>query len=483
MWRDELFSVFATLAPFEETLGHLIRDRVHPPLYYLLLFLWVKLGYSEFILRLFSVVWGVLTIPVLYRLAKRVGGHTVGLIGAFLLAVSPFHIWFSQEVRMHTLVVFAITASGWFLLRLADGPSRLNWLGYSASIATAVYTHYFALLVLASHALALAANAKTLPALWHKFIRQAILIGILFAAWASLVLLNSGAGELATGNVGWIGRPHWYEPLLTLVAFSTGSTIDQELWQNYINAIIFFACLIVAFITTISPRLANKQAISLHGQAHFRAQVLWSWLLFPILITWLVSLRGFPLLNISIYMDRNLIVVLPAMLVLVACGLFHLTKKRPLLLWAALIVIGVMNGQALQQMFQNPDYHREDWRGALRQINHDYQPGDQLFMPFGTILPWWYYGEGIPYQVRPREFDETDFSRQVTEIAAETPRLWLLSFSDNTNPHGFPAERNAYIAQIYQRDPFAAWLVEHYNLAAQWTYAGIRVGLYDLRLP
>jgi outer membrane biosynthesis protein TonB len=83
----------------------IVRIDQHPPLYYALLHGWMRLvGDSEFAVRTLSALFGTLTVPVIYRLARRIAGKTAGLLAALILAVSPFHVRFAQEARMYTLL-------------------------------------------------------------------------------------------------------------------------------------------------------------------------------------------------------------------------------------------------------------------------------------------------------------------------------------------------------------------------------------------
>jgi len=105
LWLDEAFShLFATL-PLDMVWQAMIVDAVHPPLYYLLMRLVVALvGGSEFALRFPSALAGVLTVALLYRAGRAWSGGRAAGWAALLLALNPFHIWYSQEARMYALL-------------------------------------------------------------------------------------------------------------------------------------------------------------------------------------------------------------------------------------------------------------------------------------------------------------------------------------------------------------------------------------------
>jgi 4-amino-4-deoxy-L-arabinose transferase-like glycosyltransferase len=97
MWLDETFSVWLASPSVPEMLQWMVRVDQHPPLYYLLLHYWMaRFGDTPYYVRLFSVLFGAGTIPVIYLIGKRMSGVVVGLAAAVLLALSLFHIYFAQ---------------------------------------------------------------------------------------------------------------------------------------------------------------------------------------------------------------------------------------------------------------------------------------------------------------------------------------------------------------------------------------------------
>src|SRR5574341_1823900 len=77
-------------------------------LMYLALRDWIALaGASEFAARYFSAFFGVLCVPLLYRLAHEIfaqkGTRAIALAAAALIAINPYQIWHSQDVRNYTM--------------------------------------------------------------------------------------------------------------------------------------------------------------------------------------------------------------------------------------------------------------------------------------------------------------------------------------------------------------------------------------------
>jgi hypothetical protein len=122
LWLDEAFSVWLGWQPLPEMLAWLLKVDQHPPLYYILLHLWMVFGDTASVVRSLSALMGTLTIPLFYTLGKKIGGWQLGLVTALLLTFSPFHIRFAQETRMYTTLTFNACAAIISLVHLLTDP-------------------------------------------------------------------------------------------------------------------------------------------------------------------------------------------------------------------------------------------------------------------------------------------------------------------------------------------------------------------------
>ena len=120
LWYDETVSALLASKRIPDLIAHTAHD-IHPPGYYLLLHLWTRLaGDTEFALAFFSVVFGLLLISLTCALARRLMGRAVALWATLLVAISPFNLWYSQEVRMYTLGAALGLVTLWCALRIAE---------------------------------------------------------------------------------------------------------------------------------------------------------------------------------------------------------------------------------------------------------------------------------------------------------------------------------------------------------------------------
>src|SRR6185295_6981096 len=147
LWIDEAFSVYA--ATVKTDLAQLLLKESSPPLYYLLLRLWVMIaGTSEAELRLLSAVLGTLFVATVIWAGTKFFDRRVGLWAGAFVAVAPIHIYYSQEARSYVLLGLLILLTHVLLWRALARDTWPSWLLVSLVAALAVYTHYLAVLAL-----------------------------------------------------------------------------------------------------------------------------------------------------------------------------------------------------------------------------------------------------------------------------------------------------------------------------------------------
>ena len=150
LWIDELASLHVARYPLSAIPEAALHGNAfEPPIYFLLLHGMVQwLGASELSLRLISAVAGVLTVPVFWLLVRELTGRTApAAAAALLLAVSPLHLWYSQEARPYALaLLFGAVSLAGLLVALRTG-RRAAWATYAVAGACAVLTHLVSIVV------------------------------------------------------------------------------------------------------------------------------------------------------------------------------------------------------------------------------------------------------------------------------------------------------------------------------------------------
>jgi len=199
IWRDEAQTIFLARHSFPSgILQALMYADVSPPLYYFLLHFWERVFGSDWGLRFFSVVWGLVTIPLLYWVGRKVFDADVALLAALTAALSPHHIVMSRTVRMYTILPLASLLAMYFVHRFVAAPAdiehtrarRIAWLGIIFSFAFVLYTHsvgaFFILSVNCFFAWEMIWHKEARQLFWHWTMAQ-LCVALLYAPWMPVI--------------------------------------------------------------------------------------------------------------------------------------------------------------------------------------------------------------------------------------------------------------------------------------------------------
>ena len=125
IWLDEALTFYIAHHPIPEFVTLVQRDW-HPFLHYLLMWVWLKFGDSEFWFRFSSALCFVFTVPVVYVIGRTLHGRRAGLYAAWLAATAPFLIRYAQEARMYALLTLlcslALMCAVLIISRQSDRP-------------------------------------------------------------------------------------------------------------------------------------------------------------------------------------------------------------------------------------------------------------------------------------------------------------------------------------------------------------------------
>lgn len=114
-----------------------------PPLYQLFLREWLKIFQHDESARWLSVLFGSLTVLFMWNLGSEIGDRQTKCWIAFILAISPFHIWYSQESRAYALYFLEATLVFWFFFKALRTERPKDWILYGFFVLAGLYTHYF----------------------------------------------------------------------------------------------------------------------------------------------------------------------------------------------------------------------------------------------------------------------------------------------------------------------------------------------------
>jgi Dolichyl-phosphate-mannose-protein mannosyltransferase len=152
VFGDELFTYeLATRPGFGDMLHGVTGPlEISPPLYFAFAWVCAKLGDPHVWIRVPSLVAGVALVPATYALGVRTLGRTAALVGATLLALSPFAIFYSTEARAYTLATLFVLLAALALLAATEHGGWRRWGLFALAACAALYSHYTAAFPLAA---------------------------------------------------------------------------------------------------------------------------------------------------------------------------------------------------------------------------------------------------------------------------------------------------------------------------------------------
>jgi len=170
LWWDEFVTLGRAAWPVPDLLRSLAFEGPSdvsldssPPLLHLLVHCSLSLGgRSDVWVKLPSVVAGVLTIPVVFALGRRLFSVQTALIAAAVVAFALFPVHYSREARPYALYLLCALTGLLFLLRAMDSGRRRDWVGFVLANSAMFYASYLAAATFAAQGAMVLARAVCL---------------------------------------------------------------------------------------------------------------------------------------------------------------------------------------------------------------------------------------------------------------------------------------------------------------------------------
>ncbi|MDQ6821443.1 MAG: glycosyltransferase family 39 protein [Actinomycetota bacterium] len=141
-WIVATHGLGGVLALLNGTYPGISHAEITPPLFFVLSWFSSQLGHAPILLRMPSLVAGILTIPVVYRLGVRTVGRPAATLGTALTTLSPFMIYYSAEARSYGVMMLLTAASTVSMLKALETRRARWWAAYGACSCGAFYAHY-----------------------------------------------------------------------------------------------------------------------------------------------------------------------------------------------------------------------------------------------------------------------------------------------------------------------------------------------------
>jgi mannosyltransferase len=402
LWFDEILTYlnYANL-PFSTIVTTFDSENQH--------FLYSLMAHSSFLifgasawaLRLPAVIFGVGSILALYLLGKEVAGPRQGLLAAGLLTFSYHHVWFSQNARGYTGLLFWTLLSSWFFLRGLKSEGVRNWLYYALAIALGLYTHmtmgfvvlgqffvYVLNSVLRKHS-----SKTTFNALIFGFGAGGILTLLLYAVVIPQILNTVGGSEASVVS-------EWKNPLWTVFEIVRGLEVNFSAGIFVLGALVLFGAGLVSYWRTypeivfllVVPPIVGAAVVVAMGHH------LWPrFFFFAFGFGVLVVIRG--------------AIILGAL----AASLLKIPPEKSAWIGTALCLV-MIAVSALSVPFAYAP--KQDYASALTFIQDERKPGDQIVTVSLSSVIY-------------RDFYKTDWTpvetlQELDAVRSEAGRTWLV---------------------------------------------------------
>lgn len=269
-WGDEAWTSLISQLPYSQMLKTTAAD-FHPPAYYTIVELVYKfLPPTEIVTRSISIVFYLLTILLVWRLATEVKDRLFGILSAIVVCVNPIFFTYAFEARNYTMFAFAATGSIYFLTKLSEKFDLKSAVIFILFSTLGIYTHYYMFFILASQGLYLL--------LWERKILLRVIglylvIGLLYLPW--IPFLASQVRSVSSDYwIGGIDRRTHFEAILRILGGEHRNAIRPLLFSLSIGF------LIVGLIQHALKHKFEKPYL-----------LIWLWALVPFILATLPGLR------------------------------------------------------------------------------------------------------------------------------------------------------------------------------------------------
>ena len=491
LWIDEAHSVeFAGLpTAWLVVLNSAVRD-AYPPLYFLLLHAWMKLGSSEAWLRTLSLVLHLSSVPFAYLVGRRLVSGRAGVMAAALLAISPFHLAFAREIRMYSMVEFLSLVSVWGMISWSLDRARWGWWVMTLAGTALIYTHFMGALLLLCEGAWLWGMRRDRE-IWRGTGQWILLTAVLFLPWSPL-FLKAAVVTHGYGAEAPVFRLGWY--FLGVL----GAGFGQAWWV-----------MAVAVATLLPLAWIGYESIAPGPARRFLA---W-WSCAPVILELGLGLLGKP-----VFGERTLICSTPAWLILSAAGVNAMPVWRASL---GVVAMGLLAGLGFAHTVGYIITTAPSSREAMQMIFEKSRPGDVILhsstVTYHPVQEYYLARSGVQLKscmisssgsfkggklgnwirekwrairpiVDPREIiesgrdpnrmEEEEFARRgfdrvwyLRATGAGLRRLWLLV------PFNFYAPPPALLEETYFTENLR--VARSYEKLREWRFPGLKLELWE----
>jgi len=394
------------------------------PLPHLVTHFLLSTGSAETTARLPSAVFGALEVLVLFILGTQLFSFRVGVLAAFLLALSPLHLWYSHEARWYAQWSFMTSCSYLALLHLSKNSRPTSWIYYGLTTVLNVYTFIYSGIVIALQTLGVwfSRGGREEPRrfLLKFFALQALVAGCaLPILWLTLHRLDK-----TSGTPRWVGFGDLPYTFFTYAAgFSAGPTLAElHALPSVRNVIATYPIVVVFFVVYVSAIILGLRKVI---ASRLAAGLLLPWLFgLPLLVFLIASVT-----NLT-YQVRYTLPSLSAFVLVISCGVLSMqSKTAKVALISAILLCSLFS---VTNFYWNTRYDKEHVRAALARIMA-VDAGKSPILSIGQIGgAAKYYGNGLDIFSPPDERCDVTATEDLINAKSlnGSERIWVIAGRD-----------------------------------------------------
>ncbi len=355
---DEVISLLFARLDFARLVDATAADTM-PPLYYWLLHLWNgAAGENVFNARLLSTLLGVAAIPLVYLLGERLLGRREALIGAGLMAVSPFPVFYGHYARMYALLALLALAAALCFARWLHGGRAPDAALFTVCTALSLYAHNLAVLLLGAFDVAFLLGVRR--RLWPARARLRTLVLI----HAALLMLYLPWLAYLPGQVAKLNRAFWIPVPGPAELFRTPTLF---LFHLPLPPVLLGPAVFVAVLAAVVTAIETVRMWR-HHESRSELMFLGCFALVPVASMFLISQVR------PVYVERGVMASAAACYLLLAAALLRV-RTRPVA-WGLAAAVGALVVSANVYQFTYEQFPRSPYYQAAAYLEARVGPDD-----------------------------------------------------------------------------------------------------------
>ncbi len=354
------------------------------PLYYVILRGWSYIfGFNDFSLRAFSAFFGSLALFAVFYLARYLFDGKTALLATFLSSINLTLIWYSQEARQYSYLLFLSLLSVIFLLKSLKEGKTMHVASFLAVSPFIIFTHFPWAMFFAfegAYALYIMHNDyKNKRKVRTKILAAFIIIGLLYLTIIGRALFS------VTDTVTLYGKPDFRQLAEFGMRLSTWVYPSESMRQKIYDSSYTFSLFEWLLLASVALSAVFLSLMFLYGIKKLYKKQSAIFLLFMFFMPFLFAIT-LSLIHprFNVFHIKQVIYIIPIFLIFASIGMLRAKFKRTLI--AMTIILSIL---PLYAYYANID--KQQFREAAKFLPND----EPIFLSIDTaqVVFKYYYGE------------------------------------------------------------------------------------------